>query len=246
MNAIESSASLDTTGPEWIATHLADAGAQDDGDVVAPAPARPSNPARSLFHMTSAIVSLVFCLVAFTPQQLPWVAGSIAGTFWILEALRRPFPRFNVLLMRVFRPIAHASERHRINSATWYMTALTLLALTQNAWLCVVGVAVLGFADPAASFVGRRWGRLELIHGRTLEGGLAFVLAGTLTATIALELVTPRPALGLAVLVAFVASVAGAIAEMLSRRLDDNLTIPLVSAATVALTLVSLGRPVLG
>ena len=202
-----------------------------------------SNPARSIFHMVSALVSLSFVLVVFTPTQLPWVAGSIAGTFWILEALRRPFPRVNVILMRFFRPIAHASEAHRINSATWYMTALTLLAITQHAWLCVIGVAVLGFADPAASFVGRRWGRVELIHGRTLEGGFAFVVAGTITATLALQLVTPRPAWGIALLVAFIASVAGAIAEMLSRRLDDNLTIPLVSSATAAVMLLSLGRP---
>jgi len=206
------------------------------------APARPSNPARSIFHMVSALVSLAFVLVVFTPRELPWVAGSIAGTFWLLEALRRPFPRFNVLLMRFFRPIAHVAEAHRINSATWYMTALTLLALTGHPWLCAVGVAVLGFADPAASFVGRRWGRVELLHGRTLEGGLAFVVAGTVTATLALQLAAQRLPWAVALLVAFIAAVAGAVAEMLSRRLDDNVTIPLVSAGTAAVVLASLGR----
>ncbi|MBC8072732.1 MAG: hypothetical protein IAG13_30710 [Deltaproteobacteria bacterium] len=209
----------------------------------AAAPARPSNPTRSLFHMTSAVVSLSFILVVFTPTQLPWVAGSIAAALWTLEALRHPLPRVNVVLMRLFRPIAHASEAERINSGTWYMTALTLLAITRSAWICLVGVAVLGFADPAASFVGRRWGRVELIHGRTLEGGLAFVVAGTVAGTIALELMKPRPELGLALLVAFIASVTGAVAEMLSRRLDDNLTIPLVSAGTAAAVVLALGRP---
>ncbi len=207
------------------------------------APARPQNAARSIFHMTSALVSLAFLLVVFTPTQLPWVAGSIAATFWMLEALRRPFPRFNVLLMRFFRPIAHVSEAHRVNSATWYMTALTLLALTGNAWICAVGVAVLGFADPAASFVGRRWGTVELVNGRTLEGGLAFVGAGTLMAALALQLTVPRPGWALAIAIAFVASLTGAVAEMMSRRLDDNFTIPMVSAATVGAILLALGRP---
>jgi len=178
----------------------------------------------------------------FTPTQLPWVAGSIAGTFWVLEALRRPFPRFNVLLMRFFRPIAHTAEAHRVNSATWYMTALTLLALTQSTFLCVVGVAVLGFADPAASFFGRRWGRVPLVRGRTLEGTVGFVVAGTIVATAALQLVGPRPTLGLALLVAFASALAGAVAELLSRRLDDNFTIPLVSATTAFVLLVGLGR----
>jgi dolichol kinase len=228
-----------TSGIDSAQVETSDAIAVDE----ARAPARPSNPARSIFHMVSALVSLSFILVVFTPRQLPWVAGSIAGTFWLLEALRQPFPRFNVLLMRFFRPIAHAAEAHRINSGTWYMTALTLLAITRSAWICLVGVAVLGFADPAASFVGRRWGRVELMHGRTLEGGLAFVVAGTVAATFALLLMKPRPELGLALLVAFIASVAGAVAEMLSRRFDDNLTIPLASAGTVASILGLLARP---
>jgi dolichol kinase len=243
MNALESSGSLDTTAPEWIATHL-DALVDDEpvDDREAHAPARPSNPARSIFHIISALVSLSFTLVVFTPTQLPWVAGSIAGTFWILEALRRPYPRFNALLMRFFRPVAHASEAHRVNSATWYMTALTLISLTKSDFLCVVGVAVLGFADPAASFVGRRWGHIVLLRGRTLEGAVGFVLAGTLAASLALMLVVPRPALGFALLVAFAASVTGAVAELLSRRLDDNFTIPLVATATAAAMLAAFGR----
>lgn len=212
-------------------------------DALVAAPARPSNPTRSIFHIVAALVSLSFILVVFTPQQLPWVAGAVAITFWTLELLRRPLPRFNVALMRLFRPIAHASEAHHVNSATWYMTALTCLALTQRPALCCVGVAVLGFADPAASFVGRRWGRVRIVNGRTLEGAIAFVVAGTLMATGALQLLVDRPSLGVALLVAFVAAIAGAVAELLSRIVDDNLSIPLVSASVAALTFVTLGRP---
>lgn len=207
----------------------------EDGDMARPD--RPANAARSLFHVASGLVSLFFTLVLFTPRELPFAAGAFAVTFWFLESLRRPFPRFNAVLMKVFAPIAHPSESHRINSATWYMTALTLLALTQDTMLCVVGVTVLGFADPAASFVGRRWGRIELLRGRTLEGTLAFVAVGTLMTTLALQLVDPRPGVGFSLLIAFVASLTGGIAEVLSRRIDDNLSIPLVAAATAATVL---------
>ena len=200
-------------------------------------PERPSNLRRSLFHVTSALVSLLFTLVVFDSRQLAFVAGSIAITFWCLEALRRPFPRFNALLMRFFAPIAHPKEREEVNSATWYMTALTLLALTQSPVLCAIGVAVLGFGDPVASAIGRKIGRVHLMNGRTLEGSLAFVVAATLTAIPAAALASAHLPIAVLAVASFAAALAGAVAEILSRRMDDNFTIPLAAmgAATVVL-----------
>lgn len=206
-------------------------------------PERPANLRRSLFHIASALVSLLFTLVVFDSYELPLVAGAFAGTFWILEALRRPFPRFNALLMRFFAPIAHPKEREEVNSATWYMTALTLLALTHSQLLCTIGVAVLGFGDPIASAVGRKFGRVELLRGRTLEGSLAFVVAATIVTAIAISLATPRLPMGMLLVTAFLASLGGAIAEICSRHLDDNFTIPLVAAAVGAVVLVLGGHP---
>lgn len=222
---------VETSGPV-PSLQLRIAASDADGEDVAPE--RPSNPTRSIFHISSAIVSLLFTLVVFDSRELLLVAGGIALSFWCLEVLRRPSPRFNTLLMRFFAPIAHPGERHRINSATWYMTALTFLALTHSQILCAVGVAVLGFADPAASAIGRRFGRVELLRRRTLEGSLAFVVVGTIAAAAALAFATPRLPTGFLLATAFVAGVAGSIAELLSRRLDDNLTIPLVSSAAAA------------
>lgn len=206
------------------------------------APERPANPRRALFHVASALVSLLFTLVVFDTQQLPFVAGSIAVLFWCLEALRRPFPRFNALLMRFFAPIAHPKEREEVNSATWYMTALTLLALTKSPVLCAIGVAVLGFGDPAASAIGRRFGRVKLMHGRTLEGSLAFVAVATIMAVASGALAASAVPLGALVVAGACAAVAGAVAEILSRRMDDNFTIPLAATGAAAIVLTILGH----
>jgi dolichol kinase len=211
---------------------------------VAPAHAvsdRPSNLRRSAFHVASAIVSLLFTLVVFDSRQLPFVAGTFALTFWGLEALRRPFPRFNVLLMRFFAPIAHPKEREEVNSATWYVTALTLLALSHSQILCTIGVAVLGLGDPVASAVGRRFGRVELLRRRTLEGSLAFVVAATIAAALAVAFAIPRLPMGVLLAVSFVASLSGAVAEICSRKMDDNFTIPLAAAIAATVALAVLG-----
>lgn len=238
MEALDSPASIDGVDP-----HAVDVEPEAVATVPDAAPVRPANVRRSLFHMSAAIVSLLFTLVVFDSYELPLVAGAFAGTFWILEALRRPFPRFNALLMRFFAPIAHPQETHEINSATWYMTALTLLALTHSQVLCTIGVAVLGFGDPVASTVGRKFGRVELVRRRTLEGSLAFVVAATLVTAVALVFATPRLPMGVALVTSFVAALAGAVAEILSRHIDDNFTIPLVAASAAAVALALLGHP---
>ena len=124
----------------------------DDASVRA---ARPNNYARSTFHVLSALLCLVLTLYVCTPAQLPWAAGAFAGTFWSLEITRRMWPRWNDLLLRLLGKIAHPSERHRVNSSTWYVTALTLLGLTQSPRLAAnagVVLAFLGIAFAAPFF----------------------------------------------------------------------------------------------
>jgi dolichol kinase len=195
-----------------------------------------------MFHVSAALVSLVFTLILFTPAQLPWVAACFAGTFWTLEGLRRISPRANDLLMAFFAPIARPIERVRVNSATWYMTALVLLASTGSTIIAAVGVAVLGFADPTAAIVGRRFGRVKLVHGRTLEGTVTFAVVGAAAALGVIAWLPAPPPLGIAVLIAATAGTAGAFAELFSRRIDDNFAIPLVSAAAAAAVLLASGH----
>jgi len=197
-----------------------------------PADPRPANTTRMVFHVVSAASCL--SLLAFLPvENLKWIAGSFALFAWTLELTRRQWPGWNDLLMRFYASIAHARERHVINSGTWYMTALVVLTLTHDRVLCTVAVAALGFGDPFAALIGRRFGRVRLLHGRTLEGSLAFVVAATLAAWGLLRWITPEVPMVTALWFGMAGGVAGAVAEMLSRRVDDNLSIPLTAAGAV-------------
>ncbi len=196
---------------------------------------RPANLARSVFHFSSAAVALAS--VALLPSRgwLIAIAIAFAGYCWSMEIARRISPAFNDRLMRFYGPIAHAHERYRVNSATWYATALVVLAMFASKPASMAALAVLGVADPIAAMIGRRWGRRKLRAGRSLEGTLAFFASGTIAATIALALggvAHAAPLLGFAAL----AGVTGALTELLSTRLDDNFTIPVVVGAIVTAT----------
>ncbi|MGV3625034.1 MAG: diacylglycerol/polyprenol kinase family protein [Archangium sp.] len=194
---------------------------------------RPTNYRRSLLHVASGAFGV------FAIEVLPWnallaIAGAWAVFAWGCEISRRVSPRINTLLMKVFGPVAHEHESHRVNSATWYASALLLLALTHEPLWCVAGVAVLAIGDPVAGLIGRRFGRIRLMHGRSLEGTAAFFFSSLLV-VLPLFVAFHGVSFGVALALAAAAGLAGAIAELVSLRIDDNFSIPLSAAAGVAL-----------
>ncbi len=203
---------------------------------------RPTNYKRNVMHGTSWVVALVTIGLSQGAWPMLAVAGSVAVFGWTCEIGRKRWPSWNRVLMRVLGPVAHPHEAYRVNSATWYATALTILALPGSVLIGVAAVTVLGLGDPVAALIGRRWGRIRTMNGRTLEGSLAFFVAAEL-ACIPLLMAMAGLSLGQAALVGALASVAGAVAEMLCRRVDDNLAVPLAAGAAAALGAVLLGIP---
>jgi dolichol kinase len=142
--------------------------------------------------------------------------------------------------MVFFSRIAHPGERYRVNSSTWYATALVLLASFASPRAAEVGILVLAVGDPAAGVIGRAIGRIPLRANRSLEGTLGFVLVAGLL-VVAWLLAFDHLTTSATLIVAFTAAAAGALAELGSTELDDNFTIPLVSAC--AATAVGLVLP---
>lgn len=199
-----------------------------------PAPTlRPTNWARIGFHVASAVGALLLLEVVLSHRGTLWASGAFAATCWVLETGRALSGRMNDRLMRVrfFQLIIHPHEHHRVNSATWFGTALFVLALGSPPLPAAVALAVLGVGDPLAGLVGRRWGRTPIGGGRTLEGSLAFVLGGALASLGVLLLAHAVASWPLLLAIAAAGAVAGACAEAVSHRVDDNFAVPLAAAA---------------
>lgn len=196
---------------------------------------RPANLRRSLFHVASGFTALALLRLMPSRTALIATAASLAVFAWTLEIGRRRSRGMNELLMRLLGPIAHPEERHRVNSSTWYLTALLMLACFSPLRSAEVAVLVLGIADPIAGFIGRRYGRTKIRARRSLEGTLAFVTAGGLAALAWLSFAYPTLSIGARVGLAAAAAVVGAIAEVASTRADDNFTIPIAAAVATSI-----------
>jgi dolichol kinase len=196
---------------------------------------RPTNYARSFMHFVAALVGCT--AVEFLPRKgLLAVSLSFFTYAWSMEAARRVSPAINARLMRFYRGVIHPHEHFRVNSATWFATSLLLLASLASRKGMMAALCVLGVADPFAALIGRRWGRHKIRTGRSLEGTIAFVISGTLTAALGLALLGEAVGNGPSVMtLALWAALTGAVAELVTSKLDDNLTIPVAVGAVVTL-----------
>ena len=200
---------------------------------------RPTNYARNVLHLASATGALLALELAPSWSVAIGIAATVAACGWAMEISRKFSPRVNAWCMALFGRTAHPHEAQRVNSATWYATAVLLIALARAEVPAAIALIVLGVGDPLAAIIGRRFGRIRLVHGRSLEGSLAFVMSGALAAFGFVLALHPEVGLGATIAASVAGALLGGLAELGSRRIDDNFSVPLAAfaAAYVALGL---------
>jgi dolichol kinase len=183
-----------------------------------------AQPWRRVFHaFTGAAIAAVLTFLPISRSLALWILGGALAALLTLDAVRLWFTRANALFFRAFRHLASPREARGPASSTWYALGAMLVVALFDRHDAVSGILVLALADPAASYLGRRWGRRPFLGG-SLEGTAVFFL----TAFAVLAFRHPLP-------VASVAALVCALAERLPGVLDDNLTLPVVGATAVAL-----------
>jgi len=194
----------------------------------APASLSPLIVARTLFHAGMAVVAVVCYQFFLTRAQATGVLLTLLTIFTTLEIARRYSERFNQFLVHTFfKPIARPRELHKTNSATWYLLALTCVTPFFSRDAVITGILVIGFGDPAAAWIGKRFGKLKLYKNKSLVGSVGFFVTSVLVSSAFLFKFSHPSFAGI-----IAAAAAGTIAELYTARLDDNLTVPI--AATLA------------
>ena len=196
---------------------------------------RPTNYSRNLFHAGMGVAILLLYVNVLTPRHGMWAAVGFCVFAWSLEFLRQVVPGLNDVLMAFFKPIAHSREWNHVNSGTWFGTAMLLLLLTAPGIAGVLGLIALSLGDPAAGIVGRRFGRIRVWNGRSLEGSLAFLVVAATASAVFLTVYHPYLGAGSIAVLACTTGLAGAVVELVSTKVDDNLAVPVGTAWVTAL-----------
>ncbi len=225
---------------EELVAQLQRAGVWSDNSAheAPPLPMRFPRLFRIAVHVALGLTAMLFYHFLLTRGQALIVLGTLTTVFIGLEITRRIWPSFNDFLVdKIFGLIVRPRERYEINSATYYLMALLLIALVATKPAACVALLVLAIGDPVAAAVGHRFGRRKIRREKSYAGTLAFVAAASIAATVYLIPAVPALSLPAALGIALLAATVGAVAELFGDRLDDNFGIPVAVALVISLVI---------
>jgi len=184
---------------------------------------------RKVFHVfSSSVVPLFYWFLPFFPtaaegRAFILIVLSVALVLFVLfDGLRLLYPPFNRYVMRHFSLLIRQSEEKRFTGATFTCLSFWVVVFFFSREIAVTGMLFLSLGDTAAEIVGKNWGRKKYF-GRSLEGmGGFFIVAFPLAWMIIQDW-----------RLAFSGAAMGALIEFFSFRIDDNLTVPILSATSI-------------
>lgn len=183
---------------------------------------RPFRAARIILHVGMGLFCLWVSLEFLDASQEFICTTAVLSTVGLLETIRFMVPRFNTWVLDFAAVFAHKHEEKHITSSTWFWVAMFFIALIQSELVFALTLAVLSLGDQAGGFIGRRYGTIALLNGRSLQGTLAFITTSALLSLSMLCIYFPTLNATEIIVLSLAASVSGAISELLCSRIDDN------------------------
>jgi dolichol kinase len=182
------------------------------------------------------LLGISFVISLFLFSKLYVAAGAIIVTLCsvIVEFARLRVPAVQRWLELRLALFLRPEEQRHLTGATYFFIGATITSVAFSRNVAALAILFLTFGDPAAAVIGTWRGRTKPLE-RMREGNLACLVACAVIAVV-MNVTTHEPAL----LAAEVGAVFGTICQALPWRVNDNLTIPIGSAAAVSLTAVIL------
>ena len=180
---------------------------------------------RRIVHAITGTV--IFVAVTQLDLSKSLTITGLSVLFLILLAsdlVRLRVPHLNILFFRFFQILVSPRESQNIASSTWYILGALIAIVLFPISAALSGILVLAWADPTASYLGRRWGKRSFLGG-TLVGTTAFLVIAVLILSVRHPLTIAIPSACLITLV-----------ERLAWPLDDNLVLAPACAGILTLS----------
>jgi dolichol kinase len=176
---------------------------------------------RGLFHLSGCVIPVIYLLADKGAALL--VTGSAIVVAAFLETLRIK----GCTSLAFIGPFLKEKEMKGPTGCLFYLISCLVTILLFDKRVASASIFVLAISDPLSAIIGSKWGRRSL-YGKSAEGTGAFFFSSLLV----LACFSFRwPGL-------ILAAGAATAAELLSSKfVDDNLTIPIVTA--LALTVIA-------
>lgn len=175
-------------------------------------------------------VFMIFLAYTYLPAEISQTALILAWLLFVpVDFLRLRIPALNDFLTHAFKPIMRQNEINKLAGTSFLITGVLLINTFFEPEIVGLTLLFLAFADPIASYFGILYGKDKIFGHKSIQGFMAaFFVCAALTLTYLLWNNYLRDHL---IIVTLIAGLIGAFAELIPvGKLDDNLTLPLISA----------------
>ncbi len=174
---------------------------------------------RKLLHLISVLFPVAI-LIFDKKIYLPIIAFFLGG-FLTADYLRFEIKSFKIFFKCFFGEMIKKEEQNFFTGATWVCISAFLLALFFPRKVAVISLLFLSISDNLASIVGKLFGKTKLFKNKTLEGFLAFLIVSFIITLFFQELSIKKK---------IIISLFASFVELFSGTIDDNFTVPLLTA----------------
>lgn len=206
---------------------------------------------RKTLHVSIGFLTLWLYTTGIQLSQVTPVLVFLLVSVVSLDLLRFNSERFSKIYVKAFGFLMRESEVDKLNGIVWYLLGLIIVFLFFPTDISILAVLLLAWCDTAASSFGRAFGHLtpKFFRNKSLAGSSASLIVGVLATYLLYGILLPHNPelisagdltwtsetnkLGLYGL-CLVSGVVGSAAEAIDFwGLDDNLTIPVLSAVFI-------------
>lgn len=187
---------------------------------------------RRLFHMFNGGSIATLYLISFNHSQMVHFLGTIACLLYVVEQIRVNYPETAAKLLPFTKFIIRAEEQLKESAMVPYAMAVLLTIITFPKPIALIGIYSLALADPLSAIVGIKWGKHKITPTRSVEGGIAFFVSIFLVSLAVLSGYYGE-VIFLTLLISMLLGLICTLFDLIPVNIDDNLTIPLFTSATL-------------
>jgi dolichol kinase len=179
--------------------------------------------ARKIFHFSGASIPLCYLFAGKTTALIFAVVLFVLSAIFEFLRIRGGL---DISLVRKYMQVKD-SESKKPTGSFFYLLAAPITILLFQESMAIASLFVVAIADPLCSLAGMQWGKTKIL-GKSLEGSSVFFVVSLLILSV----------FSFPVHVRLITAIFATLTELFTPKwLDDNITIPLVTAIVLTVLL---------
>lgn len=195
--------------------------------------------ARKAYHFFGVLIIIGLYQILTRHQAV--IAITVAASLLVtLDFLRLRNRSLNRVTYQLFAPFLRKEEFNKFSGMAYLLSGAFFVVVFFPKPVGLLAFLFLAIGDPISSIVGVLYGKDKIVGNKSLQGSMAGFLACTFTAALYFQflgIMTDR-----IILVSLIGGFIGALSELIPvGKLDDNFTIPVISASLLWLMFLFFG-----